>query len=669
MTEIRVPGDKSLTQRALILASLAEGTSVVSGLLHGGDASSTAGALRALGVEIPRLPPDGSPVLVPGVGLRGLRAPGARLDLGNSGTGARLLLGVLAGSGLTAEVTGDDSLRSRPMARVTEPLSRMGAGFTALGVEGRLPLRVEGKHPLHGLEWDSPVASAQVKSALLLAGLTGRARVLLGEPRRSRDHTERMLTMLGVGLEETSRDGRWCVEMSEPPEHLPGFEFHVPGDFSSAAFVLGLGVLGGSGGSLTVADVGLNPTRTAFLDILSRMGADLKVEPDRHGEGEPRGSVTVAEGRTLSSVEVGEDEVPALIDEIPLIAALASRAQGTTTVTGAGELRHKESDRIASVVSNLRALGVDAEELADGLRVTGSERPLAGRVTTHGDHRIAMAFGVLGALPGNTIVIDEPEAADVSFPGFWGLLADLSAGKGDTRGSPRGGRAGRPPIVTLDGPAGSGKSSTAAAVARALGFRHLDSGALYRALTFSLLREGVPPGRWETLTEGELRALPVSVHPTPGGFAIEVDGISVGEELRTPEVTAHVSHLAGLPAVRGCLLDLQRAGGAEGGLVADGRDMGSVVFPDAEVKVFLVADLQERARRRLLEREGREPTESELSGEVRAIAERDRRDSDRTHSPLVRPAGALDLDTTALSFQEQVDRVVQRVRELTDRNA
>jgi len=419
--KLRVPGDKSLTQRALILASLAEGRSRIGGLLHGGDAASTAGAMRALGVGIPRLPVDGSEIMISGVGLRGLTAPGAPLDLGNSGTGTRLLLGVLAGSGIRVTVDGDASLRSRPMARVTTPLATMGAHFDFLGIDGCLPVCVTGRPPLASLDWQSPVASAQVKSALLLAGLVGGAFVLVSEPRQSRDHTERMLRSVGVSVIAHPVEARWQVELRDPPERLDALDFEVPGDISSAAFLLALGALGGGNG-LEVDRVGLNPTRTAFLDVLRRMGAAVEIESGAEGPGEPWGRVGVRPS-TLRGVDITEVEVPSLIDEIPLIAVLASRAEGETRITGAAELRHKESDRIAAVVQNLRALGVRAEELADGMVIEGSDRPLDGRVACRGDHRIAMAFGVLSSLRGNTIDIDEPEAADVSFPGFWELLS------------------------------------------------------------------------------------------------------------------------------------------------------------------------------------------------------------------------------------------------------
>ncbi|MEX2472129.1 MAG: 3-phosphoshikimate 1-carboxyvinyltransferase [Gemmatimonadota bacterium] len=429
---ITVPGDKSLTQRALILAGLASGESRLRGLLYGGDAASTRSALVALGVDVPEIPADGGEIVVRGVGLDGLKEPAGALDLGNSGTGTRLLMGVLAGSGRSATLTGDESLRSRPMRRVTEPLTAMGAGFDFLEADGRLPVTVRGRRPLSPIDWESPVASAQVKSAILLAGLVGGAYALVTEPRKSRDHTERMLTALGARVISHAVAGGWRVELRDPPSRIDALDFEVPGDFSSAAFPIALAALGGveGRGSLTVERVGLNPTRTAFLGVLERMGASVTVEADGPGgddTGEPMGSVTV-HASELSGTDVLPEEVPRLIDELPLVAVLGARAQGVTRIRAAEELRAKESDRIAAMVSNLRALGVSVEEYEDGLEVEGSDRPLRGTVLTRADHRIAMAFGVLAALPGNRVEIDDPGAAGVSFPGFWELMGGIASG-------------------------------------------------------------------------------------------------------------------------------------------------------------------------------------------------------------------------------------------------
>ena len=422
---IRVPGDKSLTQRALILASLAEGESRISGLLHGGDADSTAAALRQLGVAIPEIPGDGSSIRVRGRGLRGLQAPERTLDLGNSGTGTRLLLGVLAGAGVAATVDGDESLRGRPMARVTDPLGAMGATFTHLGEAGRLPIRVGPGGVERPIDWASPVASAQVKSAILLAGLSGGVFALVTEPRRSRDHTERLFGEVGAPVISHAVADGWRVELRDPPAAIGPLDFDVPGDLSSAAFFLAAGALGVGGGAVTVESVGLNPTRTGFLSVLERMGGRIDVD-ETSAKPEPLGTITVAPTQ-LTATTVGGDEVPALIDELPLVAVLAARAVGTTTVTGAEELRAKESDRIATVVDNLRAVGAHAEELEDGFVVEGRDAPLRGHVRTHADHRIAMAFAVLGAVPGCEITIDDPGAAAVSFPGFHELLARVAA--------------------------------------------------------------------------------------------------------------------------------------------------------------------------------------------------------------------------------------------------
>ncbi|HAC06545.1 MAG TPA: 3-phosphoshikimate 1-carboxyvinyltransferase [Gemmatimonadetes bacterium] len=425
---VHVPGDKSLTQRALILSALAEGESRISGLLFGGDAESTANALRALGAGIPQIPSDGSEITVQGVGLGGLRSPGSQLDLGNSGTGARLLLGVLSGSAVETTITGDESLRSRPMRRVTEPLSAMGARFDFLAEDGLLPIRLRGKRPLQEIDWSTPVASAQVKSSILLAGLTGGASALITEPEQSRDHTERIFRQVGVSTESRAVADGWRVEMHNPPNRISELDFRVPGDVSSAAFLLASAVLGGTAASLDIVGVGLNPTRTAFLDVLERMGAEITVETDADDENlEAKGTVS-ASLSSLTGTHVGAAEVPRMIDELPLVAVLGARAQGETSIRGAQELRAKESDRIDAVVRNLRVLGVDVEEHEDGLIVLGSDRPLKGRVEAFDDHRIAMAFGVLGAAPGNDIEVDDPHASGVSFPGFWELLRELGAG-------------------------------------------------------------------------------------------------------------------------------------------------------------------------------------------------------------------------------------------------
>jgi 3-phosphoshikimate 1-carboxyvinyltransferase len=413
---LRVPGDKSVSHRALMLGTLATGRTTVRGILQAADIESTARVLRALGWKVPVLGPV---ITLDGSGLSAPPSAVATLDCGNSGTTARLMMGLVAGFPVTATFTGDASLSRRPMRRVSGPLSAMGARFEAEGEGEGLPLTLHGGN-LHAIDWTMPKASAQVKSALLLAGVSARVAVVLREPAPSRDHTERLLRAQGAAIDV----GTGMIVL-DPPDHLEPLDLTVPGDASSAAFFACLAALA-DGGSLVIRDVGLNPGRTGFIDVLRRMGARLDiVERDDRGA-EPVGDLMVRSGH-LGSTVIGADEVPALIDELPVLACLASRAAGETLITGASELRVKESDRIAAVVANLRALGVEVEERDDGMLVRGSREPLVGQVQTHGDHRLAMAFGVLAAVPGSRIEIDDPDCVNVSYPDFWRDLDAVTA--------------------------------------------------------------------------------------------------------------------------------------------------------------------------------------------------------------------------------------------------
>jgi 3-phosphoshikimate 1-carboxyvinyltransferase len=414
---LRVPGDKSITHRALLFAALARGESRIAGALTSLDARSSAACLRALGAEVSALHP-GRALTIRGRGR--FRAPAARLHCGNSGTTARLLLGALAGHPISATLTGDASLRRRPMRRVTEPLERMGAKVTPPGAD-RLPLSIRGGR-LRPIEWTLPVSSAQLKSALLLAGVTGGVEVAVREPAgRSRDHTERMLRSFGFGVAEPG-DG-WIT--FRPTGRLAPFEVTVPGDPSSAAFLVAAGLLR-ERGTLRLAGVGLNPTRTGFLRVLARMGAAIGVEDEGEACGEPTGTLVVR-ASVLRGTEVGAAEIPGLIDEVPVLAALASRARGETVFREVGELRVKESDRLGLIAGNLRAVGAEAVVQGEDLVVGGGHgAPPRGRVRTAGDHRLAMAFGVLGTLPGARVGIDDRACAAVSFPGFWDLLREAT---------------------------------------------------------------------------------------------------------------------------------------------------------------------------------------------------------------------------------------------------
>ena len=407
---LRVPGDKSVSHRSLLLAALGDGRSRVRGVLDSADVRSTAGLLRAVGVSVPPLAGD---MHIDGVGLRGLRAPTSALDCGNSGTTARLSSGILAACPFTSRLIGDESLSRRPMHRVARPLEAMGARFEFEGGDG-LPLVITGG-PLRSIEWETEAASAQVKGAILLAGLVAGVPVAVREPARSRTHTERMLAARGVGI---TVDGT-LVRLA-PARSIGAMDMTVPADPSSAAFFAGLAALAAEG-EIRLLGVGADETRTGFFRALRRMGAEVDLLDARSEGGEDIADILVRP-RALRAVEVGEADVPSMIDELPLLACLAARAEGETVITGAAELRVKESDRIAQVVANLRAIGVQAAELPDGMRITGSDAPLTGRIVTRGDHRLAMAFGILGALPGNAIEVDDPQCVEVSYPSFWSDL-------------------------------------------------------------------------------------------------------------------------------------------------------------------------------------------------------------------------------------------------------
>jgi 3-phosphoshikimate 1-carboxyvinyltransferase len=414
---VRPPGDKSISHRALFVAALARGRSELRGLLVAQDVAGTARVLRAMGVTISPLR-GGAAVRVEGRGLR-LRAPTTTLQCGNSGTTARLVLGALAGQRFAARLTGDASLRRRPMRRVIEPLRAMGARIANAGADG-LPVTIRGG-PLRALDYVSPVASAQVKGALLLAALTGQAPLTYREPYRSRDHSERLFARLGLDLHE--RDGALTFR---PATAVPQFALAVPGDVSSAAFLVAAATLA-EAGELVVEDVGVNPTRTGFFEVMERMGGRVE-RVNLHDEaGEPVADLVVRPA-ALEATTVTAAEIPRLIDEVPMLAVLASRAAGDTLFREVGELRVKESDRLALLALNLRRVGVEAEVRGNDLHVRGSGRPPRGRVDTARDHRLAMAFAVLGTVPGADVRLSERASVAVSYPSFFADLRRIGGG-------------------------------------------------------------------------------------------------------------------------------------------------------------------------------------------------------------------------------------------------
>ena len=419
---VQVPGDKSISHRALLFGAIAEGTTRITGLLPAEDPLSTAACLRAMGVTISAIE-AGQPVSVEGVGLDGLREPEDVLDCGNSGTTMRLMLGLLAGrAGRHFVLTGDGSLRRRPMQRVGGPLAQMGAQISGRSGGNLAPLAIRGQQ-LQGATIRTPVASAQVKSALLLAALTATGDTTVIEPVQSRDHSERMLRAFGAQL---SVGGPGLTEVTVTPgASLRGQDVIVPGDISSAAFWLVAGAIT-PGADLTVQNVGLNPSRTGVLDVLAQMGARIELLNGREVAGEPVGDLRVTHG-PLQAFTIGADLIPRLVDEIPVLAVAACYAEGISRVTGAEELRVKETDRLAVMARQLGAMGARIEEFADGLTIEGGVPLQGAEVDSETDHRVAMSLAVAAQVAHGPTLLHRPGAAAVSYPGFWDDLERLQA--------------------------------------------------------------------------------------------------------------------------------------------------------------------------------------------------------------------------------------------------
>ncbi len=417
---IRVPGDKSISHRSIMFGSLAEGTSHISGFLEGEDSLNTLRAFQAMGVSIER-PGDGK-VTIEGVGMFGLKPPAQALDLGNAGTSMRLLAGLLAGQQFDVELKGDISLSKRPMKRVTEPLAKMGAKVET-AEDGKPPLKISGKQTLKGFHYQMPMASAQVKSCCLLAGMYAQGKTCVTEPAVTRDHTERMLKAFGCEVDVTgdiSGMGTGATACIKGPAKLIATDIDVPADISSAAFFM-VGASIATGSDITLLHVGMNPTRTGVIEILKRMGANITLSNEKDVGGEPVADIRI-QSADLKGITIPKSLVPLAIDEFPALFVAAACAEGQTVVTGAEELRVKESDRIQVMVDGLLELGVKAQATDDGMIIHGGEIG-AGTVHSHDDHRIAMAFAMAGLRASGDIHIEECDNVNTSFPGFAELAA------------------------------------------------------------------------------------------------------------------------------------------------------------------------------------------------------------------------------------------------------
>ena len=412
--ELSVPGDKSISHRGVMLGSIARGTTEITGFLQGADCLSTISCFRSMGVEIIN---EGSRVIVKGKGMRGLKAPENVLDCGNSGTTTRLISGILCAQNFNVTLTGDASIQKRPMDRIRIPLTLMGADIRSIRDNGCAPLRIHGK-PLHGIHYNSPVASAQVKSAVLLAGLYAEGETSVTEPYLSRNHSELMLAHFGAQIK--SQDSTAAIQ---PADELYACPVQVPGDISSAAFFLAAGILV-PGSEILIRNVGINPTRAGILKVCQDMGADIALLNRHEDSGEPTADLLVRSGN-LHSTEIGGKIIPSLIDELPLLAMMACFAEGTTVIRDAAELKVKESNRIRVMAENLAAMGADVEETEDGMIIHGG-KPLHGAVIdSHMDHRIAMTFAIAGLCADGETEIKGAECVNISYPEFYSDLEKL----------------------------------------------------------------------------------------------------------------------------------------------------------------------------------------------------------------------------------------------------
>lgn len=663
---VTVPGDKSISHRSVMIAALADGVSTIDGFLASEDCLATMTAFRAMGVRIDA--PDEAALHgpdQPGVMAitvhgpqGGLTAPSSPIDCGNSGTTMRLMSGLLAAQPFRTELFGDASLSRRPMKRVIVPLVLMGAKISGQGENGTPPLVIEGG-PLTPIHYRLPVASAQVKSAVLLAGLFCQGRTVVTEPVTTRDHTERMFEAFGISVRREGDD-----IMLEGGQRPVARNFTVPGDISSAAFWL-VAAAAQPGSELQVLNVGLNPTRTGILKVLARMGAQVSETVESTGPGEPMGRLTVRGTRLRATVIEGA-EIPNVIDELPILAVAAALAEGTTIIRDARELRVKETDRIAAVAGNLRAMGVTVREFEDGMEIDGPARLHAPRqpLPTFGDHRIAMAGAIAGMFAEGETVVADVECVDTSYPGFGRELERFqSGGTPVAAAGPAvvGDPGARPParlqpdqpksglVIAIDGPAASGKSSVAGDLAWKLGFIHVNSGAIYRAVTWAVLAAGVDPAD-SAAVEALLPRLRIECGQRDGRGTVEVDGTDPGAHLHSAEINAAVSPVARIAAVRAALYPLQRRYAGIANVVMEGRDIGSAIFPETPYKYYVDASPEVRARRRAAQ------------GLQDSVADRDRQDATREVAPLRRPEGALVIDSSHLPVERVVDRILDDLR-------
>lgn len=639
--DVVVAGDKSISHRALMLSSQALGTTTIKGLLEGDDVLNTAVALRNMGVKIEK---NGDGWHVEGVGIGGLQEAGEVLDMGNSGTSTRLLMGLVAPYPFTTFFTGDDSLRSRPMARVITPLEQMGAEINTHS-GGKLPLSIHGTAAPKAISYTLPVASAQVKSAIILAALNTAGTTTVIEPHATRDHTENMLEYFDIPIaREQIKDGTKITITGKPKQTAKNREILVPGDPSSAAFLV-VAALIVPNSEVVVRNVCMNPLRTGLFTTLQEMGGDISYENIRALGGEKLADIRVRHSQ-LKTVTVPAERAPSMIDEYPILAVAASFAKGESVMHGLSELRVKESDRLNAIIENLTACGVDARAEGDTLFVTGGNPKGGVTITTRFDHRIAMSFLVMGMASREAITVDDATAIKTSFPNFVSLMNGMGAKI--IVEQPAADKPQHPIVISIDGPAASGKGTLARRLAEHFDMDYLDTGSLYRAVGLKLIYGDKDPNDKEAALAAAL--------------AIDINDLS-NPRLRQERIGKAASIVSAFPDVRQALLDYQRKfAQSPRGAVLDGRDIGTVVCPDATIKFFITATLFARAKRRHKELSG-EGVEVIFDSVLEDLRERDERDKNRAAAPLIPADDAIIIDSSAADASE----IFQRAREIVER--
>jgi len=638
---IAIPGDKSISHRSLIIPSQAIGTSTISNLLESEDVLATMHALQAMGVKITK---QGNTYQVQGIGVGGLSQPNNVLDMENTGTGARLLMGLVAPYEFSTFFTGDASLNKRPMGRITKPLQQMLVNTTT--TDGRMPLVIHGNLDAIPIEYHLPVASAQVKSAVLLAGLNIDGTTSVIEDTPTRDHTERMLKSFGANIiTEQLDNGATKISVQGYPQ-LKAQDITVPADPSSAAFFV-VAALITPGSSVTLKNICMNPARIGLFNVLKQMGGDISIHNMRQSGGEDIADIT-ANYSQLQAVETKPEIAASMIDEYPILAVACAYANGTSKLNGLEELKVKESNRLQAIYDGLIANKIDAQIGDDYLIIKGGIVQGGGVVTTHMDHRIAMSFLVMGLNSSQPVQVDDAGIIATSFPNFVELINNNGGNIVLDGSSLAQANYTKPYVIAIDGPAASGKGTLARKLAAQHNFDYLDTGRIYRAVGLKLIDLGLDANNLQ--------------HAVQASKSIRLSDLS-DRRLRQEQVGNYASIISAYPEVRQVLLDFQRdfIKGSNTGAVLDGRDIGTVVCPEADVKLFITASVDARAKRRY-EELLKENIGADYNSILADLKERDERDKTRKKAPLVAANDAITIDTTKLNASqvfEQINKLIK----------